>query len=106
METMLVVIGVGCVIGAIVRGRVKISSFEIGELPSLWRQFVLLVFGAGLILLGLNLRKENEANGFAAANVGTADASEADSAADAGPAEAVPVEGGGAGERAQAGTGQ
>ena len=64
METALILIGVACVIGAIIGGGMKLQVLEMGKLDSLWRQFILAVFGIALILWGLNMRKEQEQNGI------------------------------------------
>jgi hypothetical protein len=45
MGAALILIGVGCVIAAIVGGGVKLQQLEVGTVPSLWRQGLLGVFG-------------------------------------------------------------
>jgi hypothetical protein len=74
MDTTLIIVGIACVIGAIVGGGVKVINIEMRSFESLWRQLLLAVFGAGLILFGLNMRKEAENNRDIATNPGSANA--------------------------------
>jgi hypothetical protein len=54
MDTTLVLIGVGCIIGAIIGGGLKLTTvMEMGALESLWRQILLGAFGVCLVLFGL-----------------------------------------------------
>jgi hypothetical protein len=51
METTLLVVGLGCVVAAIVGGGIKLQQLEIREFTSLWRQGLLGTFGAVLLLI-------------------------------------------------------
>ena len=68
MDTALILIGVACVIGAIIGGGIKMQVIEMRSFESLWRQFILALFGVGLIMFGLNMRKETADNAIFAAH--------------------------------------
>ncbi|MEO6093965.1 MAG: YARHG domain-containing protein [Novosphingobium sp.] len=51
---MLILIGLGCIIGAIIGGGVKLVQVELSPVTSLWRQLLLGVFGIGLVIWGIN----------------------------------------------------
>jgi pyruvate/2-oxoglutarate dehydrogenase complex dihydrolipoamide acyltransferase (E2) component len=53
LDTTLILIGVGCIIGAIIGGGVKLVQIELSQVKSLWRQSLLGAFGVILILWGL-----------------------------------------------------
>ena len=53
MDTTLVLVGVACIIGAIVGGGVKLVQVELSPVASLWRQLMLGGFGMVLVLSGL-----------------------------------------------------
>lgn len=53
MDTTLILIGVACIIGAIIGGGVKLVQVELGQVSSLWRQSMLGVFGVILVGSGL-----------------------------------------------------
>ena len=53
MDTVLVLIGVGCIIGGIIGGGLKLQVLEMGKLESLWRQALLAGFGVVLTIFGL-----------------------------------------------------
>jgi hypothetical protein len=53
LDTTLILIGVGCIIGAIIGGGVKLVQIELSQVKSLWRQSMLGVFGVILIIWGL-----------------------------------------------------
>ncbi|WP_374943961.1 hypothetical protein [Sphingomonas sp.] len=53
MDTTLILIGVGCIIGAIVGGGVKLVQVELAQVSSLWRQSMLGLFGVILVGSGL-----------------------------------------------------
>ena len=53
MDTILVLIGVGCIIGGIIGGGLKLQVIEMGKLESLWRQALLAGFGVVLTIFGL-----------------------------------------------------
>ncbi|QXQ05339.1 hypothetical protein KX816_13905 [Sphingosinicellaceae bacterium] len=53
METGLIMIGVGCIIGAIVGGGVKFVQLEFAQAASLKRQVMLDIFGVILVAAGL-----------------------------------------------------
>lgn len=52
MNTTLVLIGIGCIIGAIIGGGVKLVQIELSPVTSLWRQMLLGCFGAILVIAG------------------------------------------------------
>jgi hypothetical protein len=53
MESGLILIGVGCIIGAIVGGGVKLVQVELAQVTSLRRQVMLGIFGIMLVAAGL-----------------------------------------------------
>ncbi len=53
MDTTLILIGVGCIIGAIIGGGVKLVQIELSQVTSLWRQSLLGLFGVILVFSGL-----------------------------------------------------
>jgi hypothetical protein len=53
LDTILIMTGVGCIIGAIIGGGVKLVQIELAQVKSLWRQSMLGIFGAILIIWGL-----------------------------------------------------
>ncbi|HEX8308481.1 MAG TPA: hypothetical protein VF645_08690 [Allosphingosinicella sp.] len=52
MGITLILVGLGCVIGAIVGGGVKLSHLEIAKFSSVWRQTILAGFGLFMMLIG------------------------------------------------------
>lgn len=55
MDTALVLLGVVCIIGAIVGGGIKAVQLEMGQVASIARQVTLATFGVVLCILGLML---------------------------------------------------
>jgi hypothetical protein len=55
MAAVLVLIGLGCIIGAIIDGCLKLQALETGKLGNLWRHGLFGGFGVVLTLLGLVL---------------------------------------------------
>lgn len=53
MDTSLILIGVGCIIAAIIGGGVKLAQIEVGTVQSLVRQLLLGLFGLVLVISGL-----------------------------------------------------
>jgi len=53
MNTILILIGVGCIIGAIIGGGVKLVQIELSPVASLWRQLLLGLFGIILVVSGI-----------------------------------------------------
>lgn len=53
MDTALIMVGVGCIIAAIIGGGVKLVQVELGPVASLWRQMLLGIFGVILVISGL-----------------------------------------------------
>lgn len=53
METLLVLTGVACIIGAIIGGGVKLVQIELSPVASLWRQLLLGIFGLVLVISGV-----------------------------------------------------
>lgn len=55
MDTTLILLGVGCIIGGIIGGGVKFVQIELSQVQSLWRQSLLAIFGVILVIIGLGL---------------------------------------------------
>jgi hypothetical protein len=53
MNTTLILIGIGCIIGAIIGGGVKLVQIELSPVTSLWRQMLLGCFGIVLVISGV-----------------------------------------------------
>jgi hypothetical protein len=53
VDTTLILIGVGCIIGGIIGGGVKLVQVELSPVSSLWRQLLLGIFGIILVVSGL-----------------------------------------------------
>lgn len=53
MNTTLILIGIVCIIGAIIGGGVKLVQIELSPVASLWRQLLLGCFGLVLIAAGV-----------------------------------------------------
>jgi hypothetical protein len=53
VDTILILTGVACIIGAIIGGGVKLVQIELSPVASLWRQIMLGIFGAVLVVSGL-----------------------------------------------------
>jgi hypothetical protein len=74
MDTILILAGIACIIGAIIGGGVKLVHVEVSPISSLRRQIFLAVFGAVLVLSGLlsdgvlRLRSADKAGQSALAN--------------------------------------
>ena len=62
MNITLILIGVGCIIGAIAGGGVKLVQIELSPVSSLRRQLILGCFGLVLVLFGLNIGGEPSAS--------------------------------------------
>lgn len=82
MGMVIVVIGLGCVIAAIVGGGVKLHNLEVGSIKSLGRQALLGLFGLIVSLIGLGMEMDGTAGGGAAFS-GTGNESASDVAANA-----------------------
>jgi hypothetical protein len=76
MDTVVILIGVGCIIGAIIGGGLKIQVMEMGKLDSLWRQLLLAIFGSVLIYVGWNM-KYSQSGVIPETTVDTTDATDA-----------------------------
>lgn len=63
MGMVIVVIGLGCVIAAIVGGGVKLHNLEVGSIKSLGRQALLGLFGLIVSLIGLGMEMDGSATG-------------------------------------------
>lgn len=63
MGMVIVVIGLGCVIAAIVGGGVKLHNLEVGSIKSLGRQALLGLFGILVSLVGLGMEMDGYATG-------------------------------------------
>lgn len=75
MDTTLILIGVGCIIGAIIGGGVKLVQIELSQVTSLWRQSLLGLFGIVLVCSGLVAGGHLSLAGRAAAGPGARDPS-------------------------------
>ena len=53
MNTTLILIGIGCIIGGIIGGGVKLVQVELSPVTSLWRQLLLGCFGIILVISGV-----------------------------------------------------
>jgi hypothetical protein len=73
MNTTLILIGIGCIIGAIIGGGVKLVQIELSPVTSLWRQMLLGCFGIILVISGVMAGKPSPASGPGQAGAGLSD---------------------------------
>jgi hypothetical protein len=63
MGTTLILIGIGCMIAAIVGGGIKLHQLEVGTVKSVKRQIVLFLFGLVVALLGAGVNAGPQSGG-------------------------------------------